>query len=238
MSMDNLDPASRARRPPLTPQLVTGLLIIAVGVLFTLDNLGIAHAAEYTRYWPAGLIVIGLLKVWQSREGSGSGVGGLIFTLIGFWLLLEQLTVIRISFADMWPMVLVFLGGYLVWQGVTGRRARPERDAAASVNAVAVLGGVVRGSASRNFRGGELTAVMGGCEIDLRQAAINGEAIIDVFALWGGIEIKVPDDWVVLTRVTPILGGVEDKTRPSPGAGAHRLTLRGMAIMGGVEVKN
>jgi predicted membrane protein len=237
--MDNPDPVFHDRRAPLTPQLVTGLLIIAVGVLFTLDNLGIAHAAEYTRYWPVGLIVIGLLKVWQSRESSGSGIGGLIFTLIGFWLLLEQLTVIRISLADMWPMALVFLGVYLVWQGVTGRRhRRSEADATASVNAVAVLGGVLRRSSSRNFRGGELTAVMGGCEIDLRQAAINGEAIIDVFALWGGIEIKVPEDWVVSTRVTPLLGGVEDKTRPSPGAGAHRLTLRGMAIMGGVEVKN
>jgi hypothetical protein len=59
-----------------------------------------------------------------------------------------------------------------------------------------------------------------------------------VFAMWGGIEIRVPDDWTVVSRVTPVLGGFDDKTRPSPGAGAHRLVIRGFAIMGGIEVKN
>jgi predicted membrane protein len=79
---------------------------------------------------------------------------------------------------------------------------------------------------------------MGGCEIDLRQAAIDGEAVIEVFALWGGIEIKVPEDWTIGSRVVPILGGFEDKTRPQRGAAAHRLLIRGFAIMGGIEIKN
>jgi predicted membrane protein len=78
---------------------------------------------------------------------------------------------------------------------------------------------------------------MGGCEIDLRQAAIDGEAVIDVFALWGGIEIRVPDDWTVIGQVTPFMGGYDDKTRSRPGSGAHRLVIRGMVVMGGVEVK-
>jgi hypothetical protein len=79
---------------------------------------------------------------------------------------------------------------------------------------------------------------MGGCEMDLRHAKIHGEAVIDVFAMWGGIEIRVPDDWTVVSRVTPMLGGFEDKTRPTPDASTHRLIVRGMVIMGGVEVKN
>jgi predicted membrane protein len=79
---------------------------------------------------------------------------------------------------------------------------------------------------------------MGGCEIDLRQAQINGEAAIDVFAMWGGIEIRVPEDWTVISRVTPLMGGFEDKTRPLQGAGTHRLVVRGFILMAGVEVKN
>jgi hypothetical protein len=207
-------------------------------VLFTLDNLGLADARDYVRYWPAGLIAIGVLKLWQSRDGGGAFFG-LLLTIAGVWQLLEELAVVRISFEDLWPLLLVLFGGYLVWQGLSGRqRLTPKEEGSGRMSAVAILGGVVRGNNSTAFRGADLTAVMGGCEIDLRQAAINGEAVIDVFALWGGIEIRVPETWAVESRVTPILGGVDDKTRPPMGASTHRLILRGFAIMGGIEIKN
>jgi hypothetical protein len=218
--------------------MLMGLLIIAVGVLFTLDNLGVAHAARYLRYWPVGLMAIGLVKLWDSREGHGSGLGGLVITLVGLWLLLEATVDIRISFSDMWPLLLVFVGGYLVWRGLTGQRRVAAAGDHSVVTAIAILSGVNRGNNSRTFRGGDLTAVMGSCEIDLRQAAIQGDAAIEVFAVWGSIEIRVPEDWTVILHVTPIMGGVEDKTRPALGASQHRLTITGVVVMAAVEVKN
>ena len=65
----------------------------------------------------------------------------------------------------------------------------------------------------------------------------GGEAIIDTFAFWGGIEIKVPEDWEVVNYGSAFLGAFENKTRPLPGA-SRRLIVTGTAIMGGVEVKN
>jgi predicted membrane protein len=230
--------ANQMRR--LTPQLFVGLMVTGVGVLFLLDNLGIARWDFYLlRYWPAVLIAIGLVKVWQSREGTGGSFGGLLFTFAGTWLLLEHTALVRISFVDLWPLLLVFFGLYLVWQGVAaGPRRGGSRDMNATVSATAVLGGVNRGNNSPAFTGGDLTAILGGCEIDLRQASIDGEAVIDVFALWGGIEIRVPEDWTVVSRVVPILGGVEDKTRPPQTAVGKRLVVRGFVIMAGVEMKN
>ena len=222
----------------LTPQLLFGLFIIAAGVLFTLDNLGILRADEYTRFWPVVLIALGALKLSQSHRGSGA-VAGFLFLFIGLWQMLEELTEFRVHLEDIWPLLLVFFGGYLVWQGLSTRAASsPMQNSSATLSGMAVLGAFIRGSNSKAFRGADLTAIMGGCEIDLRNAAINGEATIDVFALWGGIEIRVPNDWTIESRVMPLLGGVEDKTRPPQGATAHRLILRGFAIMGGVEIKN
>jgi predicted membrane protein len=219
------------------PQLVIGLLIIAFGLLFTLDNLGFDVAQKYLRYWPAGLIVLGLTKLWYAREGRGGAFGGFIITLIGLWLLLEATVDIRISLKDMWPVLLVFFGAYLVWRGLTGQRPAPA-DGKGSISATALLSGVKRRNSSRAFSGGDLTAILGSCEIDLAQAAIDGDAFIDVLAVWGGIEIKVPEDWTILLDVTALLGGVEDKTRPALGPAAHRLTIRGAVVMGGVEVRN
>lgn len=236
--MNGSELSSGRRRGPATSQLMMGVFIVALGLLFTLDNLGLAHAGDFTRYWPAGLIALGLVKLYDARDGHGGAVGGFIITLIGLWLLLENTVDIRISFHDMWPMLLVFVGGYLVWRGVEGQRHLGDADDHSVVTALAILSGVNRGNNSSTFRGGDITAIMGGSEIDLRQAAINGEAVIEVFALWGGIEIRVPNEWTVISRVTPFLGGVEDKTRPPLGVTAHRLVIRGVVVMGSVEVKN
>jgi predicted membrane protein len=215
---------------------VFGLLVAAIGVLFTLDNLGFVQAEDYLRFWPAGLVAIGLLKLWQSRQGGGA-LAGFLFLAVGGWLLLEQLTIFDIQFADIWPLLLVFVGSYLVWQGLSVR-ASTRPDAHSTVSAMAILGGVSRGNSSRAFQGADLTAIMGGCELDLRNSTIDGEAVIDVFALWGGIEIRVPEGWAVESRIVPILGSVEDKTRVPQGMTPSRLVLRGFAVMGGIDIKN
>ena len=104
---------------------------------------------------------------------------------------------------------------------------------------MAFMSGIRRTVTSQDFQGGELTAIMGGCEIDLRQASIkSGEAVLDVFAFWGGIDLKVPLDWSVDLAGTPLLGGFDDKTRPPQGGSTKRLVIKGYAIMGGIQIAN
>jgi len=107
------------------------------------------------------------------------------------------------------------------------------------IRAAALLGGVKRRNASRDFRGGDATAVMGGCELDLREARIaSGEAVLDVFAFWGGVEVRVPPDWAVVLRGMPVLGAIEDQTTAAGVPKRATLVIKGVAIMGGVEIKN
>ena len=92
---------------------------------------------------------------------------------------------------------------------------------------------------SQEFTGGEASAIMGGISLDLRQAKIkNDEAVLDVFAFWGGVEIRVPEDWHVVVQAVPLLGGFEDKTFHPKSGTNKRLVIKGYAIMGGAEVKN
>jgi hypothetical protein len=90
------------------------------------------------------------------------------------------------------------------------------------------------------FQSAEATCMMGGCELDLREASLgaDGAAYIDAFILMGGLKLFVPPNWTVVTHVMPIMGGVEDKTRSIPSATPQRLIVRGTVVMGGIEVSN
>jgi hypothetical protein len=112
-------------------------------------------------------------------------------------------------------------------------------DSNSTISAFVLLGGLKRTNDSQDFRGGEATAIMGGCEIDLRQASIKeGDAVLDLFAFWGGIEVRIPEDWSVVLEGIPVLGGYEDNSHPPKGDARKRLIIKGYAVMGGVEIKN
>jgi predicted membrane protein len=220
----------------LSARLVVGLTIIAVGLLFLFDEFDVLDAEDYLIYWPVALIAIGLLALMQE----GSRVGGFIATGAGTWILLYNLNYLEFEIWSLWPLILVMIGGALLMQafGIGSGSGGAASEGADQVNAVAVMGGVQRANNSAGFMGGDLTAIMGGCELDLTRAKLKGgEAVVTVLALWGGVEIRVPEDWSVIGKVVPIMGAFEDKTRP-PRESSQRLVVKGMALMGGVEVKN
>src|SRR4030095_11667843 len=83
-----------------------------------------------------------------------------------------------------------------------------------SFNDLAVMGGVKRTNLSRDFRGGAATAVMGGVELDLRDAVMERkEAVLDVSSVMGGVKVRVPASWTVVSRVNSIMGGFKDNTQ-------------------------
>lgn len=229
------------RRSLVAPRLFLGLVLIAAGVIFTLDELGIVDADDVVRFWPALLVAVGFVKL--AFPGSGGRFAAVLFILIGSWLLAWELEWIDLSPWQLWPLVLVLIGFRLLARGFRGTAGNDAGDDA-TVNAMALLGATRRTSRSRDFRGGDLAAFMGGCELDLRQARIaEPPAVIDAFAMWGGVDVIVPRDWQVRVEGWPILAGFEDKTRGSDAATTfdeprQELVVKGLAIMGGVEVKN
>ena len=230
---------------PVTPRLIIGASIAVLGVVLTLDRLGLVNANQVLRMWPAVLIIIGLELYLHPRDDR-SATRGIVWMALGGWLLLYSIGAVTVHIWDLfWPAVLILIGTNLVMQTVRSA-TRSAEDQGQRVSMFAVLGGVKRSNAGP-FHGGEITALMGGAQLDLRQAVIapGAEAAIDIFGLMGGIEIIVPPDWTISTPLLPVLGGIEDKRlAPLPGiaqAGAAatppRLVLRGFVMMGGVTLR-
>ena len=232
---------SELRNKSVPGQVVLGGFVIAIGVLFLLDNLGIVDFHHAIGFWPTVFIVMGVIKLLDSTSPNGKLVGVLLIGA-GVVLTLKRLGFMYVSWHTIWPLVLIVLGGAVVFKAVAGRRAMAgsvavDDNSDSTVDVTAILGGFERRITSQHFRGGEVTAVMGGCELDMRGSSIEGEAVINVFAAMGGITIKVPSDWTVVLHGTPILGAFEEKTVAPPNNG-KRLIIKGYAIMGGVEVRN
>ena len=226
----------------MTPQLVIGLIIIVVGLLFMLDHLGFLEAGAYLRYWPVLLMIYGLSRMSGGPNRNRGMVTGGLFAVVGLLLLLRNLDVITFSIWHFWPLILVFIGVMLVWRAF-GKRVRPvgnggdRADGDSQIHVFAMLGGVERRNSSQDFKGGEITAILGGCELDLRGASIrDGEAVIDVFTFWGGIDIRVPADWAVSVESMPLMGGCEDKTGGERSGQTKHLIIRGYVVMGGLEI--
>ncbi len=229
-----MDPLDRPRDYRVTSRLVMGLTIMTIGLVLALDSLGLVDGSVVFRFWPLVLIAIGIVK-WLSPPRRGSA--GFIWIAAGLAFLM--VTIGRMPASRIWAALLFFVGANIAWRAFRPQSRAVAGDPTAAVDMIAVLGGTKTVIYSTDFRGGQALATLGGCELDLRHASIRegGEAVIDTFAFWGGIEIKVPEDWEVVNRGSAFLGGFDNKTRPLPGA-SKRLLVTGTAIMGGVEVKN
>lgn len=229
----------------LSPQFIFGLIIIAVGVVFMLDNLEIIYAGSILRYWPALLVVYGISKITLSRSNS-SQIFGWILAVLGSLMLLDRFEVINFRLWDWWPVILIIIGLNFLRGSWSKKKifdnssfSNSSSDSDSYIRNTAMLSGIKRNITSKEFQGGEISAFMGGCEIDLRESEMKGnEAIVDVNIIMGGVEMRVPMGWTVSVEATPIMGGVEDKTYPPKEGQSKRLVITGNIVMGGVEIKN
>ncbi len=237
----NTDPDNRQRS-----RVVFGAFIVAVGVFALLDNLHLFDARLVQPFWPLVFVAMGALKLANARR-SGHYITGGALVVVGAGMTLQNVGLFHFEWHQLWPLALIFAGVNVITRGfgqrgdlacTTTPGGREERvEHASRIDAYATLSGIVLKNDSPDFTGGVVSAVMGGVEIDLRQAGIASEASLHLSVIMGGVEIRVPREWSVVLNGSPILGGIEDKTVP-PMMPGKRLVIEGSVIMGGVEITN
>lgn len=224
-------------------RVVIGVFIIIIGLLALIDKLNIFESLHFFQFWPTVFIAVGILKIQHSTARSSVFIGGGLI-VVGVLLTLKHLGIFDINLRDWWPVILIAVGGYIIFKDrgadTTGNAFLSDElvsDDGSTLDISVVMGGNKTVSNSQNFKGGDITAIMGGVELDLRGASIQSDAVLNLWATWGGIVIKIPADWTVVNRGAAIMGGIEDKSFSVPNA-TKRLIITGTAIMGGVEIKN
>jgi predicted membrane protein len=238
---------------------IFGALIVAAGVVLLLDQQGLINADRvFSYFWPVVLIAAGSTMLIDCRGRGGRGVWGITLLAIGALLVLENLGVAHIRFDTIWPLIIIGVGVLMIWQAA-GPRTRPDGTTNSQwpeifsrwsrtnsneddFNGVAILGGFKRRITTKKFKGGKVLSFMGGFQIDLRQADMEGDsATIEAMSVMGGGEIKVPETWLVSMEGISLFGAFVDETdQQTPGASGtqKKLIMKGASLMGGIVVKN
>jgi len=220
-----------------------GAIVVAVGSLLLLDNLGIVRFHDVWQYWPVLLVAYGVSRIVDSHSPSGYVWGGVV-ALIGAFLLLDTLDIIVFNFAVVWPLLLIAFGLSVLVRAMEGNRFRAGAPSATSpvVGTHAIFSESRSGSETQDFHGGDATAIFGAARFDLRNASMTvDEARIDVNVVFGEVEVRVPETWSVINRAGVIFAGVNDKTihpKPDPNVKTPRLVITGAVVFGAITLRN
>jgi hypothetical protein len=230
-------------------RVIPAVVLIGIGALFLLSNMGLIPSMNWFDFWPVILIVIGAVKLADTPRG-GNYTGGTILLGIGVAFLASNLRVLPFPVWDLWPVLLIWIGVVLLFQRFTwpdlGRWDPSRWDwtsnsvASGDLNLTAAFSGGKRRIVTDDFRGGVISAVFGGFELDLRKAVMKtNSAVLKIDAVFGGVEMRIPEEWCAVVEGVGIFGGYSDETlHPPMTPETKRLILKGGAVFGGVVVKN
>jgi predicted membrane protein len=222
---------------------IIGLILVLVGLFLVLRNTGffpdfIDHVVFS---WPMLLVAIGLIMTLGSTEKTA---GIIVMAVGGFFLIPMIFRETFHAYNMFWPSIFIIIGIIFIVSRRSGINAVTTKGIAGDdwVDYVNIFSGGERQIVSQNFKGGKITAIFGGTELDLTKANLApGRSDLEIACIFGGATIIVPDDWFVTIEVTPILGGFNDSRKLNPGRTidpSKQLSIKGAVIFGGGEVKS
>lgn len=224
-----------------------GLLIIAIGLGFLFRQMDVfsSRTEDIVFSWQMLLILIGMFSLFFGENKTT----GFILIIVGGFFLLPEIFSLPYNFRrTFWPMLLILLGLFILSRSGLFRRRNEDQTTLSSdtglnyIDEVNIFSGSDRKISGVKLRGGKITSIFGGSELDLTEAELStGTNVIEVFYMFGGSSITVPQDWHVINQVTAVLGAFADKRKHLPGqqqSPEKTLVLRGLVIFGGGEVKS
>jgi predicted membrane protein len=232
-----------------------GLFIVGAGILLLAREMH-ADIPDWIFSWPTLLICIGIAIGFQNQFRN---IAWLLLVAAGAFSLVDKQMPDLHLHHYIYPVLLIFLGLFFIFRRRNEQWVRQKqewknswrnswrnmeyganinKDAGEFIDSTSIFGSVKKIVLSKNFKGGDVTCIMGGAEIDLSQADIQGPVKMDITQLFGGTKLVVPGNWNVKTNVTSIFAGVEDKramqiTTPDEN---KTLILDGTSIFGGIEI--
>jgi predicted membrane protein len=242
-------------KPNKTKKVVFGLIVVLLGALLLADNfqgLGF-HIRSVVFSFPMLIIAVGVLNLFSRK----SFVTGVVIVMIGAFFLIPKIFCwVDADFTRLfWPTILIAIGILIIVRRGFGpnrshihahihkhfHEATKTEAPEGYIDEVNIFGGAKKRINMQNFRGGKITSLFGGSELDFTGTRLaEGTNIIDMVCIFGGTSLIVPSDWNVRSEVVSVLGGFADKriSLSPPASNDRELIIKGVAIFGGGDIRN
>jgi predicted membrane protein len=236
-----------------------GIVIVIVGAAMLAREMGV-YFPEWLFSWQMLLIVVGL---YVGVKHSFRRFGWVVPILIGGAFMFQDYTPYMHIKEYFWPLFIMMIGLVMIFKPrrkwniedyhnrhrfnrrMGNRHFCSYKEGASSsedsLNMDIVFSGFKKNVISKDFKGGRISCVFGGGDLNLSQADINGTVILELEQIFGGVKIIVPANWEVQTgEMQTIFGGVDDK-RPTQGS-THNpdkvLVIKGSVVFGGIDIRS
>jgi len=240
---ENRKPVEEGRRQSASNRVIIGVVLVIAGLFLVIRNTGFFpdFIDNVIFSWPMLLVAIGLvMTLWATEKTAGV----IVMAVGGFFMIPLIFRETFHMYNMFWPSIFIIIGIIFIvskrrgWGSVSTKGIIGDDY----VDYVNVFSGGERQIVSQNFKGGKLTAVFGGLELDLTKSRLApGVSELEIACVFGGATIIVPDDWNVTIEVTPVLGGFSDSRKLIPGRTVDptkQLLIKGAVVFGGGEVKS
>lgn len=236
-----------------------GVFLLIFGVFSLLKTNFNVYLPRWIFTWEWILIGIGLFIGFKENF---KGAAWIMLIAIGtIFLSKDFIRSYNLQFS-VWPVILIVVGVYFITQsaGKKKRQSLKEENVRQTewgdiplsdgepfketeddyVDSTSIFGSDKKNVLSKNFKGGEITNVFGGSEVDLTQADIQGKCVLEVTAIFGGATLIIPSNWIIRSEAVTIFGGISDKRKMAVASEQPRKTLiiKGTVLFGGIEIKS
>lgn len=220
--------------------IIWGLVLITLGIIIGLNAFEIINVDIFFDGWWTLFIIVPCFIGIITEENKLENIIGLI---IGIGLLLWRRDVIEIG--RLWklivPIILILVGISCIFKGKIDKKIESEIQKINKTNDnnyCTVFSGQEVNLSDEKFDGANLTSVFGGIDLDLRNAKINSDTVIDVKCVFGGADILVPDNVKVKISSSSFFGGVDNKKKNIDDQNKkYTLYIKATCVFGGVDIK-
>lgn len=220
--------------------IIWGAVLVIIGLIVGCNVLGITDInIFFDGWWTLFIIIPSFIGLITDNEKTSNVIGLIIGG--GLFLVCQDILNFEIVWKMFIPIILVVIGLSMIFKDTIGGKVAKEIKKLNAENGkkneyCAAFSGENVNFSGQVFEGAEINAIFGGVKLDLRNAVISSDVVISACALFGGVDILVPENVTVKVKSTSIFGGASDKTKHENGTGPV-VYVDATCIFGGVDVK-